>query len=635
MYKLLSAFTILIGLITISSAQNFTPCLTDQIHQQAIIKNPEILRYEAEINKQARQQSTSTINFKTGSILYIPVVFHIIHQNGVENISQAQIMNELNILNTDYRKMGRDSYDSLSTNPLAADMQIEFRLAQYDPNGNKSDGINRIYSTATVNADDGVKALSYWDSNRYLNVWVVSSINSSSASQIGGIVLGYAQFPWSRPSQAKTDGIIICANQIGKIGIGQISQAGRTLTHEIGHWLGLYHPFQSDWGQADGCGTATITSSNCTSSGDQVCDTPPVSSPSFGCTVNQNTCHNDLPDLYDLVKDYMDYANGNCMNLFTTGQKNRVNAASFTGAATTSNRVTAASTSNLSTIGINASTGNYKTVAASTKKTPYSYDFENVATLATDGWVLNNFNNPSNGWQIKSTAAQLGSSCITLPNYTNTMTNSRDGFQSPEIDITPLSTPFLNFHYAYAQNTTQSTDLLNVFISDSFGMDDKLIWSYSGNSLTTAGTQTASFTPNSGQWRTVSVNLSAYKYFTHARVRFEFQNRKGNNIYIDNFTINNTASNGIEETKKLLYKFNLYPNPINSTATISFELFQNEKVKVMLFDMMGREVMVAEDTFMESGSHTINISKGNLNKGMYFIRFEAGENTFNHKLLIN
>jgi Pregnancy-associated plasma protein-A/Secretion system C-terminal sorting domain len=625
MYKLLLAFTFLIGSITISSAQNFTPCLTDQIHQQAIIKNPEIIQYEANMNKLAREQSSSPINFKTGSILYIPVVFHIIHQNGVENISQAQIMNELKILNTDYRKMGRDSYDSLSTSPLAADMQIEFRLAQYDPNGNKSDGINRIYSTATVNADDGVKALSYWDSNRYLNVWVVSSINNS-VSGIQGTVLGYAQFPYSRPSQPTTDGIIVKANQVGTVGIGDLGQVGRTLTHEIGHWLGLYHPFQG--------GCVGGTSSNCSAEGDQVCDTPPVANPSFGCTVNQNTCHNDIPDLNDLVKDYMDYANGNCMNLFTAGQKTRIYSLSFNGAASSSNRVYAASATNLSKIGIDATSGNYSFVSASTKKAPYSYDFENIATLASDGWVLNNFMDTVNGFHITSTAAQSGNSCISSMNFKIVTMNSRNGFQSPEIDITPLSTPYLNFHYAYALSQLGSNDLLNVFISDSFGMDEKIIWSNSGNSLTTAGTQTASFTPNSSQWRTVSVNLSAYKFYTHARVRFEVQNRKGNNVFIDNFSISNSAT-GIEESTKLLYKFNLYPNPVQSTATISFELFQNEKVKIVLFDMMGREVQIAEDSFLESGSHSITIHKGNLTEGMYFIRFEAGENTFNHKLLIN
>ena len=630
MYKFL--VSILICSVTISSAQNFTPCLTDQIHQQAIIKNPAIIQYEKAANIAASQQVITHPLFKTGASIYIPVVFHIIHQNGTENISQAQIMDELRILNQDYRKLGKDGNDSLSINPLAADMQIEFRLAQYDPSGNKSDGITRTYSTATVNADNGVKSLSYWDSNRYLNIWVVSSINNTVSGQTG-TVLGYAQFPFSRPSQPTTDGIIVRADQIGTVGIGQSSQMGRTLTHEIGHWLGLYHPFQPDNGQTTGCGSSTITTSNCANTGDWVCDTPPVSAPSFGCPTNQNSCHTDSPDLPDLVKDYMDYADGTCMNLFTTGQKNRILSLSFTGAASTSNRITAASSTNLNSIGIDAN-GNYLTVAASTKKAPYSYNFENAATLATDGWILNNFNNPTNGWQIKSTAAQSGSSCISLPNLTNAI-NTRDGFQSPEIDITPLTTPYLNFYYSYVQTSTAANDVLNVFLSDSFGMDEKVIWTNSGLSLSTSGIQSTAFTPSASQWKPISVNLSAYKFYTHARVRFEFQNRRGNNIYVDNFSINNIPVSGLDDAKKQLYKFNLYPNPINSTATLSFELQQNEKVKITLFDMMGREVMVAEDAQLESGSHTIHFSRTNLNTGMYFIRFEAGENTFNHKVLIN
>ncbi len=625
MYKSLLTLTVFFWSISVSISQNFTPCLTDQIHQQAILKNPEIIRYENAANKLANEQTNTIPLFKTGAIYFIPVVFHIIHQSGTENISQAQIMDELRILNEDYRKLGRDASDSLSTNPLAADMQIEFRLAQYDPNGKKSDGINRIASTLTVNADNSVKSLSYWDSNRYLNIWVVNSINNTAAGQLG-TVLGYAQFPWDRVSYPTTDGIIVRADQIGTVGIGQTSQAGRTLTHEIGHWLGLYHPFQ------DGC--VGGTSSNCSTQGDKVCDTPPVSSPSFGCPTNQNSCSNDSPNLPDLVKDYMDYADGTCMNLYTYGQKNRVFSISFTGSASNYNRVTAASANNLVSAGIGA-TGNYLSVSASTKKAPYTYGFESSGSLATDGWILNNFNNPTNGWQIKSTAFQSGSSCIMLPNLTNA-SNTRDGFQSPEIDLTTIATPFLNFYCAYAQTNPSSNDILNVYISDTFGIDEKLLWTSNGGSLSNGALQYPSaYIPNSSQWKPITISLSSYKYFTHARVRYEFQNRRGNNIYIDNFSISNTPLSGIDEAKKLLYKFSLYPNPLNSMATISYELQQNDKVKILLYDMMGREVMIVEDAQMESGLHTLTINKGNLNSGMYFIRFESGENTFNHKLLIN
>jgi hypothetical protein len=634
MRKLFFAITLFFVSVIFVSAQNFIPCATDQNYQQATIKNPELLKLEKIANEQARLQ-TPLLNFnKKSAIKIIPVVFHVIHQNGVENISQAQIMDEIRIMNEDYRKkVGTNG--GTNTDAIAADMEIEFRLAQYDPNGNKHDGINRIYSTLTENADDNTKALSYWNSSRYFNIWVVKSIKNNTG-QTGVTVLGYAQFPYQQPSQPTTDGIIVCYNQLGIIGSGMATQSGRTLTHEAGHWLGLYHPFQPDGGQSTGCGTSTITSSNCNATGDQVCDTPPVSTSTSGCPTTQNSCHNDSPDLNDLVKDYMDYADGNCMNIFTTGQKNRVYAISFAGS---NYRGTISSTSNLNTTGIDA-TGNYTTVTASTKKAPYSYGFENAASLTSDGWIINNFNTPANGWQSNTAVSQNGASSIYMRNFTNNvvMVNSRDGFQSPEIDLTTVANPYVNFYYAYSQKNTANTDIFNLTITNNFGMyDTSIFYRVGGSGLeTTPNSPVATeFFPTASEWKQLSINLSAYKNFTHARFRFELINRRGNNIYVDNFSVTNGSVLGINELVKSEIKFNVQPNPMNEDATISFELKQNQRVKIILFDMMGREVTIAEDAQLTAGSHQININKNNLKSGVYFIRFESGENTFNHKLLIN
>lgn len=634
MRKLFFTITLFFVSVIFVSAQNFIPCATDQTYQQAVIKNPELLKIEKTANEQVRLQ-LPLLNFnKKSTIKIIPVVFHVIHENGIENISQAQIMDEIRIMNEDYRKkVGTNG--GTNTDALAADMEIEFRLAQYDPNGNKHDGINRIYSTLAENADDNTKALSYWNSSRYFNIWVVKSIKNNTG-QTGVTVLGYAQFPYQQSSQPTTDGIIVCYNQLGIIGSGMATQSGRTLTHEAGHWLGLYHPFQPDGGQTTGCGTSTITSSNCNATGDQVCDTPPVSTSTSGCPTTQNSCHNDSPDLNDLVKDYMDYADGNCMNLFTTGQKNRVYAISFAGS---NYRGNISSTSNLNTTGIDA-TGNYTTVTASTKKAPYSYGFENATSLTSDGWIINNFNTPANGWQLNTAVSQNGTRSMYMHNFTNSIVpvNSRDGFQSPEIDLTTVANPYVNFYYAYSQKNTANTDIFNLTITNNFGMYDTSIFYHVGGSglETTPNSPVATeFAPAASEWKQVSINLSAYKNFTHARFRFELINRRGNNIYVDNFSVTNGSILGLNELVKSEIKFNVQPNPMNENATISFELKQNQQVKIILFDMMGREVITAEDAQLIAGSHHININKNNLKSGMYFIRFESGENVFNHKLLIN
>lgn len=602
------------------NAQNFTPCLTDQIYQQAIIEHPELIKIEERANELARAQVASVVSNKKGAILVIPVVFHIIHQNGTENISQGQIMDQIRILNEDYRKK-TGTNGGTSTDPLAIDMEVEFRLAQYDPNGKKHDGIIRINSTLGVNADNGVKSLSYWPCDRYLNIWVVSSINNSISGQTGTI-LGYAQFPTQKATQPLTDGIVVRADQIGVIGSGMTNQAGRTLTHEIGHWLGLYHPFQN--------GCVGGTSSNCASQGDQVCDTPPVASASFGCTA-ANTCHNDLPDLSDLIKNYMDYADGTCMNMFTSGQKARVYGMSFSGPGYRSN---AASVSNLNSTGIDAS-GNYLPANASVIKAPYNYNFES-SSLVNDGWVINNFNTPSNGWQVTTTAAKSGNNSISMRNFNNgaVPVNSRDGFQSPEIDLTTVTSPYLSFYYAYAQKSVGTNDILNLTISNTFGMQETNIMSSIGNYLATTGIQSTDFVPAASQWKFISIDLSPYKTFTNARFRFEFLNRRGNNIYLDDIAVTNGPLSGLEDLKSAV-KFNIHPNPMNDNTTISFELKQSGQVKINLVDVMGRVVFATENNLFNSGEHEININKNNLKPGVYFIRFETPENSFNHKLLIN
>jgi hypothetical protein len=366
-------FSLLLIAATAIKAQHFIPCATDEYFKQQLIKHPEIAAAEKALNDSIAQQVQQIIMNKTGKVLYVPVVFHIIHENGAENISQAQIMDQLRIVNEDFRK--RAGTNGASTDPLAADMEIEFRLAQYDPNGNKHDGINRVFSKLTNNATDSVKPLSYWDARKYLNIWVVKSINLNTGKP--GTVLGYAQFPWSLNFQTTTDGIVLRSDQVGTIGSGQQSQAGRTLTHEIGHWLGLYHTFQG------GCVGGTTT--NCSQQGDWVCDTPPVADASFGCNIGRNSCSNDSPNLPDMVKNYMDYSDGTCLNTYTNGQKTRIRGPipNTINSRSVIFGTTPNFNQNITYAGLNAD-GSYINVAASSVKAPYFYGFENPS-LTADG----------------------------------------------------------------------------------------------------------------------------------------------------------------------------------------------------------------------------------------------------------
>lgn len=248
----------------------------------------------------------------------IPVVVHVVHDNGIGNISLEQIQDAIDGLNEDYGRTNPDAVDTREEfQKHAAGAPFEFRLAKLDPSGNPTDGVVRVDDAVnTYNTRNEVKGVSYWNSRNYFNMWIVNSIRSSSGG--GGTVLGFAQFPGS--GSWNTFGLVMRHDQFGR-NIGTSNADGRTLTHEVGHCLGLYHTFQS------GCG------SNCSSSGDRICDTPPVSSSTWSCDFNQNSCFNDqngsttsaegdqiflTEDYPDQIENYMSY--DDCQNMFSVGQ---------------------------------------------------------------------------------------------------------------------------------------------------------------------------------------------------------------------------------------------------------------------------------------------------------------------------
>ncbi|MDY0780506.1 GEVED domain-containing protein [Tenacibaculum sp. IB213877] len=237
-----------------------------------------------------------------GQIITIPVVVHVIYSNANENISNAQIQSQLDVLNEDYRRTNADATSKWSQ---AADTQIEFQLATIDPNGNPTTGITRKSSSTTSwGTNDAMKKSSQggvdpWNTSEYLNMWVCN---------IGGGILGYAQFPGG---SASTDGVVMGPQYFGSSdkGSGFYLSApfdkGRTTTHEVGHFLNLRHI----WGDG-ACGAD-----------DFVSDTPESDAANYGCATGHTSCGSE-----DMVENYMDYSDDTCMNLFTTGQKNRMRA---------------------------------------------------------------------------------------------------------------------------------------------------------------------------------------------------------------------------------------------------------------------------------------------------------------------
>jgi hypothetical protein len=230
-------------------------------------------------------------------VVTIPVVFHVVYANETENISDEQLLEQLQVLNDDFRRTNADQDDIW---PQAADTEIEFCLATRDPNGAPSDGILRVPTTSgSFGTSDNVKFTSAggsdaWPTADYMNFWVCN---------LGGGLLGYAQFPGGNPA---TDGIVCGYQFVGIDGPGSGAyNLGRTATHEVGHWLNLRHI----WGDG-ACGAD-----------DFVADTPESDGANFGCALGHISCSTE-----DMVQNYMDYSDDGCMNVFSLGQADRMQA---------------------------------------------------------------------------------------------------------------------------------------------------------------------------------------------------------------------------------------------------------------------------------------------------------------------
>jgi len=305
LYFLVAAFF----LITTSVIAQERTCASAELLEQQLQENPDHAKNLARLETLTQQRAANpNIQARTGNILYVPVVVHVVYNNDDQNISDAQIQSQIDVINKDFRGLNTE-FQNIQDNiwPQAADMEIEFYLAQLDPDGNPTNGITRTQTDVTGwGFTDAMKSSASggqdpWDTTRYFNFWTVN---------FTGGLLGFAQFPGGDPS---TDGIVMGAQFFGSsdddVNNDFFLQApfdkGRTTTHEMGHFFNLRHI----WGDGP-CGAD-----------DFVDDTPEADASNGGCQVGSSSCGS-----LDMVENYMDYSDDACMGLFTEGQKNRMRA---------------------------------------------------------------------------------------------------------------------------------------------------------------------------------------------------------------------------------------------------------------------------------------------------------------------
>ena len=306
---------------TINPKNGVIRCASTEYEKMLQEKNPKRMtqdQFESWLAPLVQKNATMR-TAQTNTVITIPVVVHVIY-NGqavgiAPNITDAQVQSQITVLNQDFGRTG----PGFNTNPVGVDTQIQFVLAKQDPNGNPTNGIDRVSfgqeSWSTTEIESKLKPATIWDPTQYLNLWSVNLLTDLN-------ILGYAQFPdasglvgISGNGIAKTDGVVIKYNAFGSgSGSSFLLKApynkGRTTTHEIGHWLGLIHI----WGDGSNCNTNT----------DYCLDTPVAKDPNYGCPTGTDSCKTKTG--LDMIENYMDYTDDSCMNIFTKNQKDRMDA---------------------------------------------------------------------------------------------------------------------------------------------------------------------------------------------------------------------------------------------------------------------------------------------------------------------
>lgn len=669
-FSILLTSTLLVLVTAVQAQQRSEPCLFDKQYQL------NKTAYDAANQWLLSAKGSSDARLTNTGIYIIPVVVHVLYNGGTENISDAQINSQILALNEDFGKTPGTKGDG-----LGVDTKVRFRLAKRTPDGRCTNGIVRIKSTLTDHKTvdrQKLKELSFWDNKRYLNIYVVKSIDNGSGT------LGYASFP-SGPDES--DGIVVLHRAFGRIGTAVVpNNLGRTMTHEIGHWFGLYHTFQ------EGCGTDTCTT------GDYICDTPPVANPNYGCPTNKNSCSNDK--LPDQISNYMDYADDACKSMFSAGQADRMSTTLNTlrSVISSAENVTAtgcdsgfvngpcsvladfvANSRNVCTgnsvLFVNKSLNGAKTYKWSFPggipdtasdlnptiqyptpgmyaATLMAYDSLTADTLSYANYIevsnppigqplpyYESFENsifPSNGITIENAdvgitwvrdtiaVAYQGKASAKINNLINTNYGQADAMVLPGFDLQSYpAIPYLRFNWAYARSDANYSDQLSVLISTDCGVNYTQIFTRSGANLVTGKTQTTPYIPDSTTvWKEAKINLNAYRNSTNALLKIVNVTDGGNNLYIDDIKLTD-LSTSIDPLQPNEVVRAVYPNPTQNQLTIEFTNAAADAFTILNTLGQLQSVRIVSQT-----PNAVSIHVADWPAGVYFIKTKIGTTKF-------
>ncbi|MBL7931265.1 MAG: T9SS type A sorting domain-containing protein [Bacteroidia bacterium] len=685
----------LLGLLVLSApllAQDMH-CGTDGVMKAIYDKNPHLLQ-----KKMAEDKKTQALQAKLipNSTYVIPVVFHILHMDGPENISDDQVKDGLRILNRDFAKKNPDTTEIIPAfKNLADSMKIQFVLATKDPLGNCTNGIKHYYDPDTDWDENSPSLYSHtWDPTKYMNVYIVRKIIFNS----GFGAAGYTYFPGTWPIGDSHDAIVVLNNYFGSIGTGS-NFLSRVLTHEVGHWLDLYHVFGGTNGAGIDCSGDDYVNDTPTSLGYLNCPNPSVPSQYQICT----------PGVSENFQNYMDYSY--CCRMFTPGQGQRMQlalqnnisgrdnlvsnanlvatgvinpngdcvpiadfkfsrvktcvgtAVTFTDASwngqptsyswTFAGGTPASSTASVVTVTYN-NAGNYSVIHSSSNSAGNSTPIgkanliqvvSNTAQFSapwSEGFEnLSQLNtnwttyssSGSTKWEQSSDASYSGTYSAKLDASDNTRKNLT-ALVSPMVNVSAISNPHFTFKLAAAEVTTNHINNLKVSASIDCGDTWTVIYDKTGQNLVTTSKNNSDFVPLKSDWRTEIMSLQQIASATSATFKFEY---KRDTIPAANNIyiddINILTSTSLNDVNADENNIQIYPVPATDELNVLQKLKNPQDVTFTLRDLMGRELMTSTN-YMEAGEQkkTMNLNQP---AGIYFIHIKWEEGNYSQKLVIS
>jgi len=637
MRKIYLSLSLLLAGMGLTNAQRV--CGTMDHHQMLMNQDPSYAQRIEQIEEHTRQIIN---NGGERVVVNIPVVFHVVYKTSAQNISDALLQAQLDQLNQDFRKLNSDaSLVPALFSGLAADMEINFCLAQQTPTGAATTGIVRKLTTVTSFSDnDAVKYSSSggdnaWDATKYLNLWVCN---------MSGGILGYAQFPGG---PAATDGVVLQYNTVGSRttpGSAAPYNLGRTATHEVGHWLNLRHI----WGDAS-CGS------------DLVNDTPTHSTSNFGCPSypKTNTCSGGGTEM---TMNYMDYTDDACMYMFSAGQKARSQALFNSGGSRvgllTSNGCSAPSggttcnvpsslgsssiTSSTATVSWAAASGavsyslQYKTSAASTWNTvtTSSTSYSLTGLSASTAYNFQVASVCSGGTSAYSTASSfttsaVSTSCTDTWESNNTTGTAKTIAVATNIQAT-IGTSTDKDYFKFSNTSTKK----NVKVTLTNLVADYDLKLYKGTSTLIGTSQNGGTTSESLIYNTTSTATTYYAYVYGYGGAYS-----ATSCYTLRAEISSTSfarlsgETEVDESMITEGALSVYPNPSNGTLNIRLQPEADLTQTITVYNQLGQEVDSYEVSFTKE-QPAVEIRMNDLNDGIYFVRVFDGNTVQTRKVLL-